>query len=544
MSSPSIGHYLIDQIYKQSTRHVFGVPGDFVLGFYGLLEKSKLAVINTCDEQGAGFAADAYARLNGLGVVVVTYGVGGLKVANTTAEAFAEKSPVLVISGAAGVKEQESDPLLHHRIRDFDTQKKIFDHLTVASAVLDDPETAFSEINRVIAAITEFKQPGYIELPRDMLTVPGVPHRKKKTAKTSDPAVLTAFLEEATAKINAARNPVVLAGVEIQRFGLQAGLLRFAEKNNIPIASSILGKASISEDHPLYLGVYEGGLGNDPVRKKVESSDCLIMLGAFLTDVNLGIYSAKLDPKNWIYVTADRVSIGYHQYENLLVDDIISALGKCKLQTKPLDSISNPTSPKPFKPTPNTPITIKRLFEKLDTFIDDKTVVISDMGDALFAAAELIIRSGSAFLSPAYYASIGFAVPASIGASLATPKLRSLVLVGDGAFQMTGMEISTLIRFGCAPIIVILNNQGYGTERPIIDGPFNDILNWDYSKLPAVFGSGKGFRIQTEDDLQSALTWARSQPETLCLLDVQLDKFDFSDCLKRMTSKVPTSSPK
>src|SRR5512136_3363815 len=99
---PSIGEYLIDRLYALGVRHVFGIPGDYVLGFYDLLAKSKLRVINTCDEQGAGFAADAYARVRGLGAVCITYCVGGLKLANTTAEAFAEKSPVGVIRGAPG----------------------------------------------------------------------------------------------------------------------------------------------------------------------------------------------------------------------------------------------------------------------------------------------------------------------------------------------------------------------------------------------------------------------------------------------------------
>src|SRR5204862_18840 len=155
-----------------------GIPGDYVLGFYDLLSKSKLRLVNTCDEQGAGFAADAYARVHGLGAVCITYCVGGLKVANTTAEAFAEKSPVVVISGAPGMKEREKNPLLHHKVREFDTQKKVFDQLTIASTVLSDPQTAFQEIDRVLHAALRFKRPVYIELPRDLVFVPGIPHHK------------------------------------------------------------------------------------------------------------------------------------------------------------------------------------------------------------------------------------------------------------------------------------------------------------------------------------------------------------------------------
>src|SRR5512139_748576 len=155
-SSPSIGDYLIDQLYARGVRHVFGIPGDYVLGYYDQISKSKLRVINTCDEQSAGFAADAYARVRGLGVVCITYCVGGLKVTNTTAEAFAEKSPVVVISGAPGMRERAKNPLLHHKVRDFDTQKKVFDQLTVAATVLSDPQTAFHEIDRVLYAALRF----------------------------------------------------------------------------------------------------------------------------------------------------------------------------------------------------------------------------------------------------------------------------------------------------------------------------------------------------------------------------------------------------
>src|SRR5678809_1782712 len=211
-----IGEYLIQRLYAHGVRHVFGIPGDYVLGFYDQLSKSKLRIINTCDEQGAGFAADAYARVRGLGAVCVTYCVGGLKVANTTAEAFAEKSPVVVISGAPGVKERERNPLLHHKVREFDTQAKVFQQLTIASTVLSDPQTAFQEIDRVIHAALRYKRPVYIELPRDLVRVPGNAHyRPRELQQASDLPTLRAALLEAEAMINAARQPVFLADVEV-----------------------------------------------------------------------------------------------------------------------------------------------------------------------------------------------------------------------------------------------------------------------------------------------------------------------------------------
>src|SRR5579864_7862265 len=178
MNDLTVGDYLIDRLQALGVRHIFGVPGDYVLGFYSLLHKREMCIVNTCDEQGAGFAADAYARVRGLGVVCVTYCVGGLKVANTTAEAFAEKSPVIVIGGSPGMKERDKNPLLHHKVRDFDTQLKIFEQITAASTVLADAQTAQKEIDRVIEAALRFKRPVYIEIPRDMVGAPCIPHHR------------------------------------------------------------------------------------------------------------------------------------------------------------------------------------------------------------------------------------------------------------------------------------------------------------------------------------------------------------------------------
>src|SRR5437667_1444357 len=242
----TIGEYLIERLYAHGVRHVFGIPGDYVLGFYEQLLQSPIRIVNTCDEQGAGFAADAYARVRGLGAVCITYCVGGLKVANSTAEAFAEKSPVVVISGAPGMKEREKNPLLHHKVREFDTQKKVFEQFTVASAVLSDPQTAFAEIDRVLHAALRYKRPVYLELPRDLVSEPGVRyHQPAPLHERSDPPALRAALADAGEMINRAKQPVILADVEIHRFGLQDTLIRFARRTNIPVAATLLGKSVI-----------------------------------------------------------------------------------------------------------------------------------------------------------------------------------------------------------------------------------------------------------------------------------------------------------
>ena len=539
-NATNIGGYLIQRLAAHGVHHVFGIPGDYVLGFYEQLLQSPIRLVNTCDEQGAGFAADAYARVRGLGAVCVTYCVGGLKVANTTAGAFAEKSPVVVISGAPGMKEREKNPLLHHKVREFDTQKKVFEQLTIASTVLADPQTAFQEIDRVLHAALRYKRPVYIELPRDLVSTPGIPHHTPlEPHERSDPAALREALAEAAAMINAARKPVILADVEVHRFGLQNALLRLVEKTNIPVAATIMGKSVIGEQHSFYMGVYEGAMGRDDVRRYVESSDCVIMLGAFMTDINLGIYTAQLDPARSIYATSEKLSIRYHTFENVRFKDFVDGLLKARLRRRLSARIPRPAPMREWSASRSKKkITVKGLFQRLNAFLTEKTVVVADVGDALFGAADLFIHHRTEFLGPAYYASMGFAVPAGVGAQLANPKLRPLVLVGDGAFQMTGMELATAARYNLNPIVVVLNNRGFGTERHIHDGPFNDVWPWNYSRITEILGAGMGFEVETEEQLDLALRAAEQHTESFCLLDVRLEPLDRSPALDRLAARL------
>lgn len=539
MNELTVGDYLIDRLQALGVSHIFGVPGDYVLGFYALLEKRGMRIVNTCDEQGAGFAADAYARLHGLGVVCVTYCVGGLKIANTTAEAFAEKSPVIVISGSPGIKERDKNPLLHHKVRDFDTQAKIFEQITAASTVLSDPQTAQREIDRVINAALRLKRPVYIELPRDMVGAPCPSyHRVEEHPVTSDRNALNEALAEAVEMMNAARKPVILADIEIHRFGLRESMLQLVEKANIPIASTLLGKSVVGEEHPLYLGVYEGAMGREDVRRYVEDSDCLVLLGVFMTDVNLGIYTARVEPARSIYATSEKLTIRFHTYENVTLHDFLAALVAAPLRRHEPGEFPHPAPAAAFAPEGKRKVSVKRLFQRLNAFLTEETTVIADVGDSLFGAADMLIRHHTEFLGPAYYTSMGFAVPASIGAQVANPKSRPLVLVGDGAFQMTGMELSTAVRYGLNPIVVVLNNRGYGTERHIQDGAYNDILEWNYHLIPDLLGAGRGFLVETEEQLDQALIAAHGHTESFCLLDVHLDQMDRSPALDRLAERL------
>lgn len=532
-----VADYLVERLQAHHVEHVFGVPGDFVLKLFEHLENGPLAVINTTDEQGAGFAADAYARIRGLGVCVVTYGVGGLKVVNNAGQAYAEESPLLIISGAPSLHERHDQPMLHHKVRHYDTQRRVFDELTVASAVLDEPETACQKIDLVINAAISQKRPVYLEIPRDMtlaevsrptsVPMPGI--------EQSDPQTLDAAITDIRERLAAARRPVAVLGIQVVRFGLLDKALEIIERAKLPTTVTLLDKSALSEQHPLFIGVYSGQMSRPEVTEYVESSDCLFMLGPLLTDVNLGGGTAKLDRENMVHLSRDAVQVGYRRYGGIRIEDVIAQLLDTDLPTfVDLDMPTRPATPAPWKPEPDAEITVLRLFERLGTWLQDDTVVLADPGDAMFGAIDLPVRQDHEFLANAFYASLGFAVPASIGAELAAPDRRPLVLVGDGAFQMTGMELSTSIRFNLSPIVVILNNAGYVTERLMIDGAFNDVQQWDYTQLPALFGGGRAFLVETERDLDDALEEAAGIHGTPCILDVQLDPMDVSPALRRL----------
>lgn len=532
----NIGQYLIRRLGEAGAAHVFGVPGDYVLTFFGQMEKSGLRIVNTCDEQGAGFAADAYARLAGIGVACITYSVGGLKIANAVAQAYAERSPVVVISGAPGTKERVANTLLHHKVRAFDTQARVFAELTVGSAILDDPETAASEIDRVIALCRRHSRPVYIEIPRDMALAEVIPGRARPLpAEPRDPEALALAIAEAAERIAAAKHPVILAGEELHRFKLQGPLADLVHRTGIPVAATIMGKSVFPESDPAYIGVYEGAMGRESVRDYVEKSDCIVLLGAMMTDISLGIYTARIDRRYAVYAAKDRVAVGLHTYDGVPMEEFIAGLAAFDWQPRTVVPYDHPGHPGDYVATAK-PMTVAALFRQLNAFLEDDMIVIADPGDALFGAEDLYIHDGAHFLGPAYYCSLGFAVPAALGVQAARPDLRPLVLVGDGAFQMTGMELAAIARAGMNPIVVVLDNDGYGTERPMLDGAFNDVPRWNFARVPEVLGAGLGIKVATEMEMESALAKARANTGAFTIIQVMLKRGDHSPALQRLTA--------
>ena len=539
----SIGQYLISRLLDYGINDCFGIPGDYVLRFYSLLEESPVRVVGCTREDCAGFAADAYARIHGMGALCVTYCVGGLSVCNSVAGAFAEKSPVVVLTGSPGLKERINNPLLHHKVRDFSTQLEVFEKLCIAATELNDPMTAFREIDRVLDACYRYKRPVYIDIPRDMVdVVPAVTHAYRSPDHSTDAHALDEAVRETIDKLNAAKKPLIIAGVEIHRFGLQDQVIQLAEQAGIPIATTILGKSAVDETHPLFVGLYEGAMGREEVTQYVEDSDCVLMLGAFMTDINLGIYTAQLDVRNVIYATSEHLQISYHQYPNVPLGDFLSKIiaANPSPARRHIPEHLHLKKPHAFQVKADEGLTVTRIIERINTQLDAQTIVIADIGDSLFASSELVIHERTDYLSPAYYTSMGFSVPAALGACVAKPQDRVLVIAGDGAFQMTGQEMSTLIREGYSPIIIVLDNHGYGTERFLQEGnwKYNEIAVWNYSKLPEVYGGGKGYVVRNEAEFDAALSEAWDDRSQLHLIHAKLVENDASKTLRRLADRL------
>jgi indolepyruvate decarboxylase len=302
----------------------------------------------------------------------------------------------------------------------------------------------------------------------------------------------------------------------------------------------MLGKSVVSEVHPLYVGLYEGAMGREAVTQFVEESDCVILLGTFMTDINLGIYTANLDPAKCIYATSEQLRIRHHHYHGVQLPDFIRALAQRELTPPPRELPPRPKShTEKFEVCPDAPVTINRLTSRLNEMLNDETVVIADIGDSLFAATELVVRQRTEFISPAYYTSMGFSLPAALGVHMAEPRRRPIIIVGDGAFQMTGMELSTLVRHKFPTIIILLDNGGFGTERFLHPNcNFNDVQPWSYYRLPEVLGGGKGYEIHTEGELDRALKAAWADTSGPSLLQVHIGAHDISKALNRLAERL------
>jgi indolepyruvate decarboxylase len=529
---------LLQGLKDHGAREIFGIPGDFVLPFFKVVEESGILPYYTLShEPGVGFAADAAARYHrGLGVAVVTFGAGAFNLVNAVAGAYAERSPVVVIAGAPGARERVSGFVVHHQARSIDTQMAVFREITCDQTLLTDAETAPAEIARVLRNARERALPVYIELPRDMAGAPAaaVPILPRRAA---DPDALAECAEEIIEKLAQASDPVILVDVEIRRYDLEPRVTMLARKLGIPVVTTFMGRGLMEDAPDVLLGTYLGAAGDSAITRLVEDADALLLLGVILSDTNFALSQRRLDPRRTMLAFDREVRVGHHVYPDVPIGDLIEALAS---RARPLGA---GTLRAGNRPAVNYPRGLKADGHAIDpsdiaAAINDlfdrhgAMPMTADMGDCLFTAMEI---ENTALAAPGYYAGMGFGVPAGIGVAAATGR-RPLILVGDGAFQMTGWELGNCQRYGFDPIVVLFNNASWEMLRAFQpESRFNDLDDWNFAALAPSLG-GHGERVATRRDLKEALERAVARRGRFSLVEVMLPRGATSQTLARFVS--------
>jgi indolepyruvate decarboxylase len=529
---------LLLALREHGAREIFGIPGDFALPLFDAIESSGVLPLYTLShEPSLGFAADAAARIRGgISVAAVTYGAGALNLVNPVAAAYAEKSPVVVLSGAPGSRERTGGLLVHHQARTLDSQLEIYREITCAQARLDDPARAGAEIARVLAAARRRSRPVYIEIPRDAAERPGfaVPAENEPPV---DAEAVEACAHEVLERLASARRPVMMVGVEVRRFGLEERVARLAGALAIPVVTSFMGRGLLTGTDAPLAGTYLGAAGDEAVSALVEDSDALLLLGVIVSDTNFGVSGGRVDLRRAIHAFDGAVSLSHHTYPGVPLDELVRALlqlarplagaSTTPLRAPPRGLAADSQPPAPF----DVAAGLNDLMAEHGRY-----PIAADVGDSLFVAMDLLPTD---YVAPGYYAGMGFGVPAALGVQAATGR-RPIAIVGDGAFQMTGWELGHCRRYGWDPIVVVLNNCGWGmlsAFRP--EARYTDLGDWDFARCAEALG-GRGMRVTTRSELKRSLQAAARDRGRFQLIDVRLAPDALSPTLRRFAGKIGT----
>jgi indolepyruvate decarboxylase len=535
----NLAQSLLNALKDHGARQIFGIPGDFVLPFFKVIEESAILPLYTLShEPAAGFAADGAARISGgLGVAAVTYGAGALNMVNAVAGAYAEKSPLAVISGGPGRGESASGLLLHHQAKRLDSQLQIYREITCDQTRLDDAASAPADIARVLASCLRETRPVYIEVPRDMPLMPCAAVVREAPAAI-DADALNACVTEILASLHAAHRPVLMVGVEVRRFGQENAVAELAARLGIPVVTSFMGCGLLAESATPPLGTYLGIAGAPEITELVENADTLFLLGVILSDTNFGVSRRHIDFRHTIHAGDRQVTLGFHTYAEIPLASLVEAL---LARTEPCAS----TAAQPHKQQapcpaglisddqPIAPDDIARAVNDLMATHGRMPLAV-DVGDCLFTSMNI---DHTHRVAPGYYATMGFGVPAGLGLQAASNR-RTLIIVGDGAFQMTGWELGNCARYGWDPIVIVFNNAAWGMLQSFQpESAFNRLGEWNFASMAAGMG-GDGIRARTRAELADALKRAIATRGKFQLIEAMIPQGELSTTLKRYVAGV------
>ena len=534
---------LLQALARRGATEVFGIPGDFAIPLFREIERSRTLPLYTFSHEPAvGFAADAATRMRGgLGVAAVTYGAGAFNLVNAVAGAYAERVPLVVLSGAPAAHEAASGYQLHHQVKTLDSQWRVFEELTVDRARLDDARQAPAQIARVLDAALRESRPVYLEIPRDMPQRPcdEVPMTPEAPP---DAQALAACADELLQRLRGAKRPLLMVGVEVRRYGLEERVAELARRLGIPVVTSFMGLGLLTgHDVPL-LGTYLGLAGSPEVSRQVEDSDGLLLLGVIVSDTNFAVSARRIDLRFAIQALGGRVVMGHHVYPDVALGRLVDALLEripprraAAAQPQPQPTVlAARAGDTPFdENAPVVPADIARAVNRLMQR-HGPIPLACDVGDCLFTALDI---DPTALIAPGYYASMGYGVPAGLGLQAATGR-RPIVLVGDGAFQMTGWELGNAQRYGWDPVVLVFNNASWEMLRAFEpDAGFNALGTWDFASMAAGMG-GDGHLVRTCGELERALDRAWASRGRFQLIDIRIAPGERSPTLSRFVQAV------
>ena len=550
----SVGEYLLIRLQEMGVRHMFGVPGDFNLTFLEqMLRGGAIEFVGCCNELNAAYAADGYARIAGLSALTTTYGVGELAALAGVAGAYAERVPIVCITGAPPLASMRQGALLHHTMADgnYDNMWNCLSEFTVTQARLVAAKACF-EIDRVLRVCWAHKRPVYLQLPSDVVSVEVEPPQDRLvlTSPPSDSRELARAVAAVCARMSQANSPALLIDADVDRFGLMERIVRLAEAHAIPIAHLIPGKGMLNEAHPLAIGVYNGVSSLPHVRETIEDSDCLICVGTRFTDLSTGLFSHKIDVNFIVEVQAFKTKVDNETFRRVTAADLFDGLLE-RFEQTPFKSFHHPSSPIPKKGPAKThtefhnlltPLTQAVVWSHIQKFIRPGDVLVSDVGTAFFGSINLALPVGTTYIGQPVWGSLGYSLPALLGTCLAARERRQLLFLGDGAFQMTAQELSTILRHDLKPVIFFINNNGYTIERLITGAhsTYNDVAPWGYQHILA--GMDYGMRaafhsVRDEAGLIATLNAANVENK-LHFIEMILERMDAPDSLVEFAAKV------
>ncbi|WP_228065697.1 alpha-keto acid decarboxylase family protein [Rothia nasimurium] len=543
MMTYTVGNYILDRLAELGVDKVFGVPGDFNLFFLDdVLAHEKLDWVGNANELNAGYAADGYARIKGLGALVTTYGVGELSAINATAGSYAENVPVIHIVGAPSLSAQNSHLRMHHTLGDGDFKHfmRMASEVSAAVAALH-PATAATDIDRVIRTAVIHRKPGYLMLPVDVSTMLATPPSRPLDVDSHVSSTdIEALFKDAVTDFMSGKSVTVLADIMAERLGAVQDVRALVTETKFPFASLMWGKAVLNETKPNFAGIYVGGLSAEHTRAVVEDAEVLVCAGVEFTDTTTGIYSHQIDFGRVINIGAESTSIAGHHYAPLTMSSALNIVKEVSLELglkgTPFEA---PTTDEPLPEITDEALTQDVLWRVLSSNLDEKNTVVVDMGTSFFGMATRKFPRDSRFIGMPLWGSIGYSIPALLGAAMADTDSRGVLMVGDGSAQLTIQEIGTIIREGVNPVVFLINNEGYTIERSIhgVESEYNDITAYDWSKIPAAFGGTDSntvtLRAATVREFDEACRVAKENRDKLVFIEVVTAPMDMPELLEK-----------